>query len=264
MGLLLFFWRILLVVLALAGLVFGLVWLWRVLRLSRLRTLCKTADRRFAGDVCRCSQGGFGLLESIGLEDNGGRPRLQLAIRRLCLQEEDFQWCDDTLLLAPPPDLRSLRGNVAFAAFLARHGVVMVNDLAVEAKATKATKGCFEEAQWARSALEKMEVMIESTTATLAKARDNELLQPAIPQLQGALDTFVAEQRKLRQHLDHSLTMLRKLHDFLEVPEAIRPILSFDLDQVFDPSRFRDLESSFQEVVTLNDAFRQLSREIPR
>ena len=263
-GLLLFFWRILLVVLALAGLVFGLVWLWRVLRLSRLRTLCKGADRRFAGDVCRCSQGGFGLLEGIGLEENGGRPRLQLAIRRLCLLDEDFRWCDESLLLAPPADTQALRGNVAFAAFLASHGVEMVNDLAVEAKATRATRACFLEAEWARGALQKMEVMIESTTATLAKARDNELLQPAIPQLQGALESFVAEQRKLRQHLDHSLTMLRKLHDFLDVPEAIRPILSFDLDEVFDPSRFRDLESSFQEVVTLNDAFRQLSRESPR
>jgi hypothetical protein len=263
-GLLLFFWRILLVVLALAGLVFGLVWLWRVLRLSRLRTLCKGADRRFAGDVCRCSQGGFGLLEGIGLEENGGWPRLQLAIRRLCLQDEDFRWCDESLLLAPPADTQALRGNVAFAAFLASHGVVMVNDLAVEAKATRATRACFLEAEWARGALQKMEVMIESTTVTLAKARDNELLQPAMPQLQGALESFVTEQRKLRQHLDHSLTMLRKLHDFLDVPEAIRPILSFDLDEVFDPSRFRDLESSFQEVVTLNDAFRQLSRESPR
>ena len=171
-GLLLFFWRILLVVLALAGLVFGLVWLWRVLRLSRLRTICKGADRRFAGDVCRCSQGGFGLLEGIGLEENGGRPRLQLAIRRLCLQDEDFRWCDESLLLAPPADTQALRGNVAFAAFLASHGVEMVNDLAVEAKATRATRACFLEAEWARGALQKMEVMIESTTATLANTAD--------------------------------------------------------------------------------------------
>jgi hypothetical protein len=53
--------------------------------------------------------------------------------------------------------------------------------------------------------------------------------------------------------------MLAKLHDFLSVPEAIRPILQFDLDQLFDPQRLVDLEQSFAEVVQLNDAFRELS-----
>jgi hypothetical protein len=53
--------------------------------------------------------------------------------------------------------------------------------------------------------------------------------------------------------------MLGKLHDYLSVPEAIRPILEFDLDQLFDPHRLADLEQSFTEVVQLNDAFRQLA-----
>ena len=55
--------------------------------------------------------------------------------------------------------------------------------------------------------------------------------------------------------------MLRKLNDFLSVPASIRPILTFDLDQLFDPQRFSDLERSFSEVVLLNDAFRQLSED---
>ena len=55
--------------------------------------------------------------------------------------------------------------------------------------------------------------------------------------------------------------MLRKLHDFLSVPEAIRPILNFDLDSLFDPSRLKDLEASFEEVVQLNEAYRTLSRD---
>jgi len=55
--------------------------------------------------------------------------------------------------------------------------------------------------------------------------------------------------------------MVRKLQDFLSVPEAIRPILSFDLDQLYDPQRFSELEQSFSEVVLLNDAFRELSRD---
>ena len=55
--------------------------------------------------------------------------------------------------------------------------------------------------------------------------------------------------------------MLRKLHDFLSVPEAIRPILNFDLDHLFDPARIKELEVSFEEVVQLNEAYRSLSRD---
>ena len=55
--------------------------------------------------------------------------------------------------------------------------------------------------------------------------------------------------------------MLRKLNDFLSVPASIRPILNFDLDQLFDPQGFYALERSFSEVVLLNDAFHQLSEE---
>ena len=57
--------------------------------------------------------------------------------------------------------------------------------------------------------------------------------------------------------------MLRKLHDFLGVPDGIRPILNFDLDQLFDPQRLKDLEQSFSEVVLLNDAFRELADHGP-
>ncbi len=53
--------------------------------------------------------------------------------------------------------------------------------------------------------------------------------------------------------------MARKLVDFLSVPEAIRPILTFDLEQLVDPGRLTTLQQSFQEVVLLNDTFRELS-----
>ena len=41
---------------------------------------------------------------------------------------------------------------------------------------------------------------------------------------------------------------------------SIRSILSFDLEQLFDPQRFCGLEQSFSEVVLLNGTFRQLCR----
>ena len=103
--------------------------------------------------------------------------------------------------------------------------------------------------------------MVRSTRATLAKAGGNELLEPAIPQLQQALSSFQAEHEKLRRHHQESEAMLRKLHDFLSVPETIRPILTFDLEGLFDPSRLQDLRESFEEVVTLNNSYRALSRD---
>lgn len=88
--------------------------------------------------------------------------------------------------------------------------------------------------------------------------------EASIPQLQQALSAFDAERQKLSQARHSTGEMLRKLHDFLSVPDGIRPILSFDLEQLFDPQRFADLERSFDEVVLLNDSFRQLSRDAIR
>jgi hypothetical protein len=97
--------------------------------------------------------------------------------------------------------------------------------------------------------------------SNLTMAKGNELLEPSIPQLQQALSTFEEEQERLSGYLKESLSMLRKLNDFLSVPETIRPILNFDLDHVFDPGRFQQLEDPFQEVVTLNAVFQDLSRD---
>ncbi len=79
--------------------------------------------------------------------------------------------------------------------------------------------------------------------------------------MQQALTAFEAEEYKLQQAHASAAEMLRKLNDFLSVPASIRPILNFDLDQLFAPQRFSDLEQSFSEVVLLNDAFRQLSED---
>jgi hypothetical protein len=163
--------------------------------------------------------------------------------------------------LVPPGDLGTITSNLAFKGFLESQGITLVNDLAVEAKATRAALNCQKEAQWARQSLETLQELVRSARRTLAMAKGNELLGPSIPQLQQALSTFEDEQERLSSYLKESLSMLRKLNDFLSVPETIRPILNFDLDHVFDPGRFQPLEDSFQEVVTLNAVFQDLSRD---
>ena len=102
---------------------------------------------------------------------------------------------------------------------------------------------------------------LDASCVQVMDAEGNELLEAAIPQLQQALAAFNAERDKLQEANHSAGEMLRKLHDFLSVPDGIRPILNFDLDQIFDPQRLTALEQSFSEVVLLNDTFRELSRD---
>ena len=63
--------------------------------------------------------------------------------------------------------------------------------------------------------------------------------------------SFEEERQRLSGYLSESRSMLRKLRDSLIVPATFRPILSVDLDQLFDRGRLQWLGQSFQEVVTL-------------
>ncbi len=51
------------------------------------------------------------------------------------------------------------------------------------------------------------------------------------------------------------------MFDYLAVPIAVRSIINFDIDTLIDFSGFKDLEDSFNEVVAINDAFRELNRD---
>jgi len=54
--------------------------------------------------------------------------------------------------------------------------------------------------------------------------------------------------------------MLRQLFDFLSVPSSLRPILTVDLTN-WDPAyRLQQLQSSFNDVLQLNDAYIELSQ----
>lgn len=136
-----------------------------------------------------------------------------------------------------------------------------MDDLSVKPKAIRAGMECLREHSWTRDALVKLDGLRTSLLEPLAQARGNELLEPAIPKLQQALQAFEQEKQKLEQAHHSAGEMLRKVHDFLSMPNGILPILSFDLDQLFDLERFSTLEQSFTEVVLLNEAFQELSRD---
>lgn len=256
----LIYWKIVLSLLLAVGIVAGLITLAQALRVAKLRSIARAAHRRFAGDICSIDDR-FALLEAIDTEGSGPQARLLLRVATIMPMDGELALAQDVQRLIPPENLRLIASNLAFAAFLEREGIRMVNDLSVEAKATRASITCLREVQWARQSLQTMTELIGSTRDTLSKARGNELLEPAIPQLEQALTAFRREECKLADHLQESTRMLGKLQDFLSVPERLRPILNFDLDGLFDPARRRDLEASFQEVVSLNQAFGELARD---
>lgn len=254
------FWPVVLTVLAVAITLGLVVWLASAHRFGQLNTICEAAQRRFGGDVCLVD-GRYGVVRQIERQGDATQPKLVLVLD-LIQDGVDGAYLKTTAeRLSPPASLAGLRTNAGVSRFLEAHGITMVGDLAVEAKATRAALECLREVAWTHDALDKLQELRGSAATTLAKAHGNELLEPAIPQLQEALAAFEREERKLQDALNDSRTLLRKLHDFLGVPEGIRPILSFDLDALYDPQRLKNLEQSFDEVVLLNDAFRELSRD---
>lgn len=236
----------------------------------QLRSLVEAADRRVRDRPCRVRQR-FGTVQSISLAGDRLHPRLDIRCRLITPLdgqakgeggwEPQFKAEEISLSLSPPSRQLTLGSADGLAAWLDAGGITLQEVLSVEARATTAAMECLRELDWIAGALRELEGLHSSVRDTLAKAHGNELLEPSIPQLRQALNSFEAERQRLLSAQRGSSQMLRKLHDFLGVPEAIRPILNFDLDQLFDPHRFSMLEQSFSEVVLLNDNFRELSKE---
>lgn len=254
------YWQVVLGVLILLMLVAGMVGLSEANLLAELRAVTRNADQRLRGEACRIGDR-YALIEDIGASNSEGRTRLTVQVAMISREEEGYVLTQTSEHYQVPAEVRKLASHLAFTRHLALQGLEVINELSVEAKATKAAVACLREAEWADKSLDKLQELIRSTEDTLAKASGNELLEPAIPRLEEALGRFEIEQEKLSGYRNDSLTMLRKLDDFLSVPETLRPILSFDLDSLYDPARLKELQASFEEVVTINEAFTELSEQ---
>jgi hypothetical protein len=226
----------------------------------QLQALVDAADRRVRQAPCQVKEN-FGVIQSLKLAGDLQAPRVDVRCRTLTFNGKKLTTEEVCISLSPPAERQQLRSGGGVANWLRGGGIAQLEDLSVESKAVKAAMECLRERSWTNKALGKIDGLRTSVIDTLAKAKGNELLEGAIPQLQQALDAFNGEREKLQQANRSAGEMLRKLHDFLSVPAGIRPILNFDFDQLFDPQRFSALEQSFSEVVMLNDAFRQLSED---
>lgn len=260
LGFVLAYWPLFLALAVLVLLVYALAAQGQQQRQRELKALVAAADRRIRHDPCRVRER-FGVIESITLTGDLFTPRLDILCQMLTGPSSQLKMEELRISLSPPAEPQRLRSATGLASWLGSGGITRLDDLSVEAKATRAAMECLREQTWTRDALVKLGGLRISLLETLAKAEGNELLEPSIPQLQQTLQALQQEKEALQQAHHSAGEMLRKLHDFLSVPDGIRPILNFDLDQLFDPQRFSALEQSFSDVVLLNEAFRQLSKD---
>jgi hypothetical protein len=258
LGFVLAYWQAFLVaallILAIAAMVYAVL----LQNQQQLHALVDAADRRVRQVPCKI-QGSFGVIQSIQLAGSLQALRVDVHCSTLTAKGTAVAAEEVCLSLSPPAERQQLRTGSGVITWLRCGGVNLLDELSVEAKAAAAAMECLRERSWTNKALADLDDLRRSVLDTLAKAEGNELLESAIPQLQHALDAFNGEREKLQEANRNAAEMLRKLYDFLSVPEGIRPILTFDVDQLFDPQRFSALEQSFADVVLLNDAFRQLS-----
>jgi len=227
----------------------------------RLGTIARASGQQLVGRLGRY-QDRYHVIDGFTSAVSGSdQAWIQVCTRGLRESAGVVSAVRGVLQFDPPPNVGGLRRGRRFAEFLDDSGLELVDELSVEGKAVRASLDCLEQAAWARAALQKLSGLEKDVIATLAKARGNELLEPSIPQLQQALSSFKQQREKLTQHITVSQQTSRKLYDYLAVPDGVRAIINFDLDSLIDFSAFKDLEDSFNEVVAINDAFRELNRD---
>ncbi len=262
------FWQVSLILalvglaLAVTGLAFWLLAtpLRRQQRLA-LQSLVAAADERYRHDPCRF-QGGFGTIQAVQLSEAA---QIEVLCRTLADTSDGLALTNHRIPLAGGNAFDPPRTPRQVGTLMECKGLTLLGDLSVEAKAVRATMEALRERELTERTLNRLAELQSDVDTTLALAPGNELLQPSLPQLEQARERFAAEESRLRSALENTDAILRKLHDFLLVPENIQPILSFDLDEVLakleDPTRFSELEELFSEVVELNAIYRELEGE---
>jgi len=252
-----------LLVLTLAALTYTLAAPLRAHRFAALQKLVAAADQRYRNDTCHF-QSQFGTIQSLQLTGDAHTPRIVVHCRTIEPSDAGFRAVDHQIPLHPSR-LPSPRTHRQLAPLITASGITLLNDLSVEAKAIRAAMEALRERDLTQRAIARLAELQSDVAATLDLAPNNELLQPSIPQLHHAQERFASEQARLQTALASTDAILRKLHDFLEVPEHIQPILNFDLDELLaeldDPTRYSQLEELFSEVVGLNAIYRELERE---
>lgn len=227
----------------------------------RLGKTVRSSGQALAGRLCRYREQYY-LIDAVHAAASGtDQAQIHLSTRGLRESAGRVSAAKGVLQFEGPADWHILRQSQSLIGFLEAAGLELVDEISVEGKALRASLDCLEQADWARSALKRLSALEADVRSTLAKASGNALLEPSIPQLQEALEACGGQRSRLTTHIDTSIDTSKKLFDYLAVPVAVRSIINFDIDTLIDFSGFKDLEDSFNEVVAINDAFRELNRD---
>jgi hypothetical protein len=210
------------------------------------------------GRVCRFGNQ-HGFVEELTLRGGAGQ-QVSLNLQMLERRGQSVQLVSTDVAL--PQLQRNGRGlAAALRKPLQMMDLEMINELAVESKAMESAKAWLQQLDWCNQALDAVSQMRADLAQTLQIAPGNELLEPSLPDLERAKQRFDREWRELGAGLAEAEDVLDQLLDFLSVPTTVRSVINVDQHPFETPKRLHALRQSFEDVVVLNNAFRDLSRQ---
>lgn len=240
----------LVVVVGVLGLV---VWVVQIYSQQVTALELKNWNSRHGQAICRWKNQ-HGVIQELV----GSQQILELKVSLLDQDSGRAVLVDEQIKLAPAPGA-GLFSASDITTRLERTGIELIGELSVEAKAMRTALQCVEEMLWSSRALEDLQQMGRDAEHTITIAPGNELLEPAIPQLLEAKANVEREIELIQNAVRESSAMLNDLGEFLSVPASIRPVLNFDPTTRHRPKRLQELQASFEEVVLLNQVYRDLS-----
>jgi hypothetical protein len=211
------------------------------------------------GRVCRFGNQ-HGFVEELSLKEGAGQQQLTLKLQMLERRGQSVQLVSTDVAL--PQLQRNGRGlAAALRKPLQMMDVEVINELAVESKAMDTARAWLQQLDWCHQALDAVSQMRADLAQTLQIAPGNELLEPSLPELERAKQRFDREWRELGAGLAEAEDVLDQLLDFLSVPTTVRSVINVDQHPFETPRRLQALRQSFEDVVVLNNTFRDLSRQ---
>ena len=217
-----------------------------------LRWKSTSWSKKHKGRVC-CYADKHGLIEGIVLIGN------KLVLQLKLLEANQYEVYFNSLLF---PLCNLPQGEISFDAAVRKQfkslGLELIDDISVEHRAIRSAEGWMNELQWSREALKTLSRMDTDLKTTLQMAPGNKLLERSMPAMEDARKRAQREYADVEEIMTEATDILRQLFEFLSVPSSVRRVLSFDKVYIYDSERHEALRQSFDDVVSLNDAYRDL------
>ena len=213
---------------------------------------------RHRSRVCRYADK-HGFIESLTLSE---KPRSELKLNMKILDANEYDVFFKSVDLPLPKLSKILLEEQSFATAIRKYlkslGVEFANEISVEHEAMRSAEGWMNELHWSREALKTLSQMDTDLKATLQMAPGYKLLESSIPAMEDAQKRTQSEYVDVKKVMNEATDILRQLVEFLSIPASIRGVLSFDKTYFYDADRHKELRQSFDNVVLLNNTYRDL------